>query len=131
MQQLARLFMLTAVIAMSGCVFVETSMFRAPAVGGPCSARIFHVPPPSGEYEEIGFVKVSGGAAANVDTARMELQRQACALGADAVYMAVPTYPMCTFNTLQIMDMDGVLLKRTTAVPAAANALEAPPPMTN
>jgi hypothetical protein len=108
------------VLGSSGCVFVETATFKGAATGGTCSARIFHTPPPAGEYEEIGFVKGTAGALASVDAARAELQAKACEAGADAVYIAVPTYPRCSAIFFQPMNVDGVLLKRTSSAPPAA-----------
>ena len=122
-----RLMVLVSLVAASvGCVTVETTTFRQPA--GQCQAEILHVPPQAGAYEEIGYIKGVAGALAGVEAARDALRERACAAGADAIYVSYPAYPTCSFNIIQPMSADGVLLKRKAA-PAVADA--APAPMAN
>jgi len=116
-----------ALAALSACTFGHNAKF-APSVRSPCRARVLHVPPPSGEYEEIGFVYATGGALAAVDAVREELAEQACALGADAVYVPQPAYSMCTLEVLGVANMYGVALKATRGqLPATPPETLGPP----
>jgi hypothetical protein len=103
-----------AFFAFSGCTFGYGAKF-SPSVRSACSARVLHVPPPPGEYEEVGFVYATGGAIAAVDAVREELAEQACALGAEAVYVPQPVYGMCTLEVFGYPNMYGVALRAKRA----------------
>jgi hypothetical protein len=118
------LLLLASLAASTGCVFADGARFTDTM--GVCQARILHVPPPPGQYEEIGFVTVTGGALASVETTRAALQQKACELGADAVYVAEPGYGTCNAWELAYVDIDGVLLKSVRAAPPST-APEGPP----
>jgi hypothetical protein len=109
-------------IALSGCVFADAYRFDDSRARG-CNARVFHLLPPASEYEEIGFIRVEGGVFTSVNDVRDEMQDQACALGADAVYVNEPQYSSCSLNTFQYLSINAVALRSTKR---AAAPVEAP-----
>lgn len=111
--------------ATSGRVFADAIRFKD--TRGTCQARVLRVPPAPGQYEEIGFVTVTGGALATVDTTRAALQEKACELGADAVYVADPGYGTCNAWEFAYVDIDGVLLRRVPPAASSSPDAVAPP----
>jgi hypothetical protein len=114
-------------LLLHGCTFGHAAKF-SPTTPGTCTTRVLHLPPAPGQYEEIGFVYATGGALASVDAAREELVEQACKLGADAVYIAVPEYGMCTLELLGRHNLHGVALKSTGTTPPPPAAVPPPTP---
>lgn len=106
------------VLGSAACVTTETRTFNANP-SGTCQARILHVPPTAGQYEEIGELHLTAGALAPLENVREDLRQKACAAGADAVYISNPGYPACSFNFFIPSYMTGVLLKTKESPPTA------------
>jgi hypothetical protein len=127
MEMLKTLPFLLALVLVQGCTFGHAAKF-SPTTPSACNARVLHLPPAPGEYEELGFVYATGGALSSVDAAREEITEQACKLGADAVYISVPQYGMCTFDLVGYHNLNGVALKSKGQTPPPPAAIGAPTP---
>jgi hypothetical protein len=76
-----------------GCVHTHMipGNYEGRLVQGSCNLRFYRLPPQA-PYEEVGYGSVSSGDSVSPDRAESELQRQACALGADTVVVTQESY---------------------------------------